>query len=138
MENRGIFFITKTGGYDLENALLETGKSLRKLGLMVMESAMKIMQLKQARDGQTDIPVSSVFSSKEEEYLERILPTLEGQTEKQKNPHTRETLARAAWIIARLGGWKGYTSSRLPGSKTFKRGLDKFNMMASAWNIDST
>lgn len=129
------FFITKTGAYDLENALLETGYGLRKLGLMVMENAIKIMQLKQARDGESGIKVSAVFSSKEEEYLERILPTLEGETAKLKNPHTKKTLARAAWIIARLGGWKGYTSSRLPGTKTFKRGLDKFNAMALAWNI---
>lgn len=138
MENRRIFFITKTGAYDLENALLETGYGLRKLGLMVMESAIKIMQLKQARDGQTDTPASVVFSSREEEYLERVLPKLEGKTEKQKNPHPKKSLARAAWIIARLGGWKGYTSSRLPGSKTFKIGLDKFNSIAWAWDIDST
>lgn len=117
--------------------MLETGYGLRKLGLMVMECAIKIMQLKQARDGQTDIPVSSVFTSKEEEYLERVLPSLEGKTEKQKNPHPKGNLARAAWIIARLGGWKGYASSRLPGSKTFKRGLDKFNTMTWAWNLES-
>jgi hypothetical protein len=33
---------------------------------------------------------------------------LEGKTEKQKNPHARGTLARAAWVIDRLGGWSGY------------------------------
>lgn len=117
--------------------MLETGYGLRKLGIMVMDSAIKIMQLKQARDGQTDIPVHSVFSSQEEEYLERLVPILEGKTEKQKNPHPKGSLARAAWVIARLGGWKGYTSSRLPGSKTFKRGLDKFNTMTWTWNFDS-
>lgn len=102
-----------------------------------MENAVKIMQLKQARDGKTDIKVSSVFTAQEQEYLERVLPTVEGKTEKLKNPHPKQSLARAAWIIARLGGWKGYASSRLPGTKTFKNGLDKFNAMAWAWSISS-
>jgi len=38
------------------------------------------------------------------------------------------TLAWAAWIIARLGGWKGYsTSESPPGSLTMRRGLDAFD-----------
>src|SRR4051812_8249485 len=32
------------------------------------------------------------------------------------NPHPTDSLAWAAWIIARLGGWNGYASSRPPGS----------------------
>ena len=122
----------------MENAQLETGNGLRKLGLMVMNSAIKIMQLKQARDGQTDIPLSTAFTDQEEKYLERILPELEGKTDKLKNPHPKKSLARAAWVIARLGGWKGYRSSRLPGTKTFKRGLDKFETIAWGWSLDST
>lgn len=94
------------------------------------------MQLKQARSG-TQMQTNEVFSQEEEGYLERILPTLEGKTEKQKNPYPKGNLARAAWVVARLGGWKGYTSSRLPGSKTFKRGLDKFEQIAWAWSLDS-
>lgn len=96
------------------------------------------MQLKQARDGQTDIPLSTAFTDQEEKYLERILPELEGKTDKLKNPHPKKSLARAAWVIARLGGWKGYRSSRLPGTKTFKRGLDKFETIAWGWSLDST
>lgn len=122
----------------MENAQLETGYGIRRLALMVMESALKIMQLKQARDGEKDIPTSVVFTPKEEQYLERLLPALEGQTVKQKNPYPKGQLARAAWIIARLGGWKGYKSSRLPGTKTFKRGFDKFNAMVIAWDLNSS
>ena len=130
------FFVTKTGAYNLEKAQLESGKGLRKLALMVMNSSIKIMQLKQARDGDKDLPIRLVFDEQEEEYLERLNPTLEGKTEKLKNPHKKGTLARAAWIIARLGGWKGYQSSRKPGTKTFRRGLDKFNIMKVAWQIN--
>lgn len=103
-----------------------------------MESATKILQLRQARDGQNEVSIKAVFSESEEKYLEKILPSLEGKTSQLKNPHEKGTLSRAAWIIARLGGWKGYASSRPPGMKTFKRGLDRFNSMAWAWQIDST
>ena len=104
---------------------------------MVMESATKIMKLKQARDGQTNIPTSVVFTKEEEGYIERLLPNLEGKTEKLKNPYPKGNLARATWVIARLGGWKGYASSRPAGSKTLKRGLDKFNDFAWAWNFQN-
>ncbi|MEG3144607.1 hypothetical protein U1839_08060, partial [Sphingomonas sp. RT2P30] len=32
----------------------------------------------------------------------------EGKTERQKNPHPKGSLAYAAWVCARLGGWTGY------------------------------
>ena len=132
------FFITKTGAYDLEHALLESSDGLRKLGIMVMDNATKILQLRQARQGQTDLQADAVFDEKEQRYIEKILPSLEGKTEKLKNPYPVNSLARAAWVIARLGGWKGYATSRLPGMQTFKRGLDKFNTMVFAWEMDSS
>ena len=117
--------------------MLETGYGLRKLAVMVMDSSVKILQLRQVREGNVNLPVATVFNEKEQKGLEKILPQLEGKTEKLKNPHPREQLSWAAWIIARLGGWKGYATSRPPGMKTFKRGLDKFNVMIWAWEIDS-
>ena len=121
----------------MENALLETGYGLRKLGIMVMDNATKILQLRQVRDGNCEVPLETVFTPKEPEGLKTILPQMEGQTEALKNPHAADQLSWAAWIIARLGGWKGYATSRPPGMKTFKRGLDKFNAMLWAWEIDS-
>jgi len=41
--------------------------------------------------------------------------TLEGKTDKQKNPHQEASLA---WFIARLGGWSGYQRYRPAGPKT--------------------
>ena len=37
---------------------------------------------------------------------------MEGKTEKQKNQLPRNQLSWAAWVIARLGGWKGYQSQK--------------------------
>jgi hypothetical protein len=51
---------------------------------------------------------------------------LEEKTDKQKNNHPKDTLARVAWLIARLGEWKGYYKESPIGIKTFTLGLDKF------------
>jgi hypothetical protein len=51
---------------------------------------------------------------------------LEGKTEKQKNPFPINSLRYTTWIIARLGGWKGYASERKPGITTLWIGLEKF------------
>jgi len=61
------------------------------------------MQLVQERDGKHQLPASTVFAEPEIEILEAFVPTLEGNTERQKNPHPARRLARAGWVIARLG-----------------------------------
>jgi hypothetical protein len=59
------------------------------------------------------------------ETLEALVPTLEGKTERQKNPHPVASLARAGWVIARLGGWNCYYKP--PGPITFRRGMEQFH-----------
>jgi hypothetical protein len=67
--------------------------------------------------------------------LEDVLPRFEGKTEKQKNPYPRNNLAWAAWIIARLGGWKGYASQRPPGVIIFHDGWMRFHDILDGWRI---
>ncbi len=40
---------------------------------------------------------------------------------------------RASWMIARLGGWKGYASERKPGPITMHYGLIRFALIAAVW-----
>ena len=100
-----------------------------------MDNTTKISQLIQARDGQSQLTVDALFNKEEQEVLDKMVSQLEGKTEKQKNPYPKRTLARASWVIARLGGWKGYKTARPPGRKTFERGLEKFDNAFEGWKL---
>lgn len=59
-----------------------------------------------------------------------LIKKYEGKTEKQKNPHPYKSLAWCSWLIARIGGWKGYRKSEgPPGPITLKDGLCRFKSM---------
>ena len=128
-----LFRVMKSEGLGLESSELESGKGLRKLAIMVMFTAIKVIALKQARDGTTIQRTDKNFNEMEINCLKDILPTLEGKTEKQKNPYSIENLAWATWIIARLGGWKGYKSQRPPGVITLRDGLESFHAFFNGW-----
>lgn len=122
-----LFRLLKQQGIDVESSQLESGKGLKKLTVMAMQAALKILQL---RDGLCSISGYVVFSEQEMKFAETVYQAkYEGKTLLQKNPHKVGTLARMSWIIARIGGWKGYRSTGMSGPITLKRGLDKFNLM---------
>lgn len=130
-----LFRILKKQGLNIEASQLERGSSLKKLALLSIETALKIMQLTLAREGNVDISPEQVFTKEETHFQELLLKQTEGKTAKQKNPHPRDNLAWSTWIIARLGGWKGYSSSSTPGNITIKRGLDAFYQQYEGWKL---
>jgi len=121
-----VFYTLKTGCLNVELSELETGKALKNMGLMALKTALIIHQLKQSRIDATETEASLVFTAEALIVIKACIPQYEGKTEKQKNPFKENTLAWAAWLIARLGGWNGYQKESPPGVKTFKRGLDIF------------
>ena len=130
------FFRTlKQQGLQLEDSQLENAERLIKLTAIAARAACTIMQLVQARDGRSKQDARIAFSPPEIETLHAILPELEGKTALQKNPHPPETLAWAAWIIAKLGGWDGYPKSKPPGPITFRHGLQYFKSLAHGWRL---
>lgn len=129
------FRITKRQGIDLERSQLETGEGLKKLGLMGFASALRILQMSLSRDGIVNDNVKKYFGPVEVEVLGLLDVKLKGTTLKQQNPHRKKTLAWAAWIIARLGGYTGYASQSPPGPITFKWGLDKFSNIIDAYDL---
>lgn len=125
-----LFRTLKSQGLCLEDSQVEDAERLVKLAAIATRAACIIMQLVQARDGLTNQRADLVFTEPEIAALAALLPTLEGKTAKQKCPHTHGTLAWAAWIVGRLGGWDGYARSRPPGPITMRRGLDTFKAIA--------
>ena len=75
------------------------------------------------------------FSPQQQACLEQLSPSLNGRTRKQQNPYPPYSLAWAAWLIARLGGWSGYQSQRPPGIITFYRGLQTFEGIFLGWKL---
>lgn len=122
-----LFSTVKSSGLDIEASEIETGKALKALAVITIQVALKINQLRQARNDTSGIPAGITFTEKEQIVISALVIEYEGKTEKQKNPYSKGTLAWAAWVIARLGGWKGYSSESPPGNKTMKLGLTKFD-----------
>lgn len=87
-------------------------------------AAVTVMQLVKARDGTTGQTLEEAFDPADAPLLEAISAQLEGKTARQQNPHPKGSLAFAAWVIARLGGWTGYYGK--PGPKVMRRGLEDF------------
>lgn len=121
-----IFRTLKEKGLRIENSLLDDYDKLKKLTIMALMSAVKVMQLIKARDGGTNQKIDTCFSEDEQKCLIALNKKLEGKTEKLKNPFPPNKLAFASWVIARLTGWSGYTSQRQAGPIDFMIGLQRF------------
>jgi len=130
-----LFRTSKSQGLDLESSQVETAEALFKLAAIAMIAATKIMQLVLARDGTVDRPATDVIARDQLPMLEALQTRLEGKTAKQKNPHSKHSIAWLAWIIARLCGWTGYASERPPGPITMRRGWQRFEQMTQGWNL---
>jgi hypothetical protein len=130
-----LFRTLKKQGLKMESSQVQTAAGLSKLACLAVQAAVRIMQLTCARDGGNDAPANHVFDAQEVKILQRILPTLEGKTQKQKNPHQPGSLAQAAWVVARLGGWKGYASEAKPGPITMSHGLRRFEAICQGWAL---
>ncbi len=128
-----LFRTLKKEGLDVESSQLETGNGLKNLVLMALNAALIIMQLVADRDGEIGESGNLVFSSKELECLEAIGAEYEGKTLPSKNPFEEYSLAWTAWIIGRMGGWKGYRKAGPAGPITIKRGLQRFSLLFKGW-----
>jgi hypothetical protein len=119
------FFRTlKTAGFDIEDADIGDPQVMIKFVAAATVAAVTIMQLVRARDGTTDQKLAEAFDPDDQPVLEALSSQLEGATSRQKNPHPKGSLAFAAWVIARLGGWTAYYGK--PGPKVMRQGLDDF------------
>ena len=131
-----LFRVMKSQGLQLEDSQMASAERLVKLAAAATQAACIDIQLVQERDGKHQLPASTVFSEPEIETVEALVPSLEGKTERQKNPHPSRTLARAGWVIARLGGWNCYYGP--PGPIVFRRGMEQFHAIHRGRQLEIT
>lgn len=127
-----LFRTIKTKGFDIERVSMAEAP-FEKFAAAVLVAGVSCLQLVQDRDGLARRPLDDVFESEDRPALEAVSAKLEGKTEKQKNPHPKGSLAFAAWVCARLGGWTGYYGK--PGPVVMLRGLYQFRAIQQGWSL---
>lgn len=123
-----LFRTLKKQGFDIEGIRMEDPVRRSKLAMAAMIAAVSVQQLVHARDGAPPDaplrPLTDVFDETDGPLLKAFTAELEGKTERQKNPHPYGSLAYAAWVCARLGGWTGYYGK--PGPAVMLHGWLRF------------
>ena len=127
------FRFLKTGDFDLEAADIGDPTVMARFTAAAVMAAVTVMQLVQARDGTIDQRVTDAFEPDNQPLLQALSQKLGGKTSRQTNPHLPDTLAFAAWVIARIGGWTGYYGK--PGPLVMRRGLHDFQQIKLGHNL---
>jgi hypothetical protein len=128
------FFSTlKKAGFDIEAADIGEPAAMINFVAAATIAAVTIKQLVQARDGTTSQRLSDAFEPDDRPVFEALSAKLEGKTDRQRNPHPQGSLAFAAWVIARLGGWTGYYGK--PGPKVMRIGLADFRAIKHGYTL---
>lgn len=133
-----LFRTLKTAALDAESSQIVLPRNLANLVTVALIAATRVMQAVIGRDGATGQPLTDAIADPAEiPALQAINATLQGRTEKLKNPFDPTSLAWYVWIVARLGGWSGYTSRgyRPAGPKTIARGIRKLDPMLAGWKL---
>lgn len=128
-----LFRLLQNEGFNIEASELEYGTSIIKLGIFALGASIIVMQLLLASKWNSNQAIEHVFNETQIKCLKDLCKKYEGKTEKLKNRNDPRTLKWASWVIARIGGWKGYASQRPPGPITFFKGLHKFHLMYEGW-----
>jgi hypothetical protein len=128
-----VFRTMKTKGFDVEAVRMLDGAPFEKLATAILIAAVTVLQLVRERDGVSRRPIDDIFDPEDRPALEAVCAKLEGKTDRQKNPHPVGSLAYAAWVCARLGGWTGYYGK--PGPVVTLHGFLRLQTMIQGWNL---
>jgi len=121
-----IFRSTKLKGLQVEQTKYERTAGIYNVATLALIAAVQIMQLRRSIDHAEFKSAGLMFTEKEQTTLCKLCHKLEKRTSKVINHHQKGTLAYAAWVIARLGGWSGYQSSEKAGPIRLMNGLNRF------------
>jgi hypothetical protein len=128
-----LFRIMKTKGFNIEAVRIADGGPFENLTTATLIAAIQVLQLVRERDGAARRPIEDALEPEDRPALEAVCQTLEGRTARQKNPHTKGSLAYASWVCARLGGWTGYYGK--PGPIVMMQGLQSLKAMLEGWRL---
>jgi hypothetical protein len=132
-----VFRSMKSDCLRIEDSQMEDANCFTKLAVVGLIAAIRSMQLVMARDGSTNQPITDAADPADMPALRALNTSLEGRTEKLRNPHDQSLLAWYPWIVARLGGWSGRTSRGYwpPGPKTMHHGLLRLAPILAGWHL---
>ena len=132
-----VFRSLKAHGLRIEDSQIVEARSFTKLAVVALIAAVCSMQLVLARDGSSGQKITDAVDPPDMPALRSLNSSLEGRTEMLKNPYDSRSLAWFTWIVARLGGWSGYTSSgyKPPGPKTMHHGLLRLDQILAGWRL---
>ena len=128
-----VFRLLKKQGFKIEESELTTGWAVRKLTVLLLNNVLRIMQLLLAYGKEEGQPIQEVFSKDEIDCLKLLSIKYEKKGTLVQNLYKKDKLSWASWIIARIGGWKGYITQRPPGPITMKSGVDQFELIYQGW-----
>jgi Transposase DDE domain len=128
-----LFRVMKTKGFDIEAVRIGDDAPFETLIAATQIAAIKVLQMVRARDGTSGRRLEDVFDPADQPALEAVCASLEGKTAPQQNPHANGSLAYAAWVCARLGGWTGYY--RPAGPVVTLQGFLRFKAMHHGWKL---
>ncbi len=120
------FRTLKSAGFQLEDSELSDPDAFMNFATRAAIAAVTVTQLLRARDNPGGQTLLDAFDARDEPVIEAICADYEGPnpTRRLTNPHPKGTMARATWVIARLGGWTGYYGKT--GPRTLNRGFERF------------
>ena len=130
-----LFRLLKKQGLRLEELDYEYGEAIVRMGVIALEAAFRILQLNLSIKTEERLPTKWIFSPLQVKLLKLLCKKYEGNTTRLKNPYHKDQLQWAAWIIARMGGWKAGKPKARPGPITFKRGWTRFEEMSLGIDI---
>ena len=132
-----VFRTLKSAAVQVDDSQVTQARRFVKLAVVALIAAVRIMQIVIGRDGQTGQSMADAIDPGHTPALTALNGRLEGRTEKLKNPHPPGSLAWFSWIVARLGGWSGYTSRgyKPAGPKTIARGISRLDGVIQGWNL---
>jgi hypothetical protein len=128
-----VFRVMKTKGFNIEAVRVAENGPFENLTTATLIAAIEVLQMVRERDGAAGRPLNDAIDPEDRPALEAICQTLEGKTQRQKNPHPKGSLAYASWVCARLGGWTGYYGK--PGPIVILHGLLSLKAMLRGWRI---